>query len=563
MMGQSKDTMNDFGSNAKSFMGELGKIFTFTAIAGFFKESITAFGEQEAASAKLVRALENQGRATTATVQHLEDMASSLSRVTATQDEVITAAQGTLVTFGLQGQALDDATKAALDMSVAMGVDLNQAATMLGKAFNGNTGQLSKMGIEINKTLDPTKRFSAVLGEVNGRFGGAAIAQAQTFMGQVKQLGVAFNEFQESIGKLITGESGGLLKWLLDLATKVNEAMQVIISARAQFGSLADFLKTFAISILGTLLLTVTTLIQKMLQVLSMIPVIGKALQPLAKGWSEINVYIEDQIALMQGAAIASAQTTGAMITHEKEKRQEFHNTETEWVAIIDGHNTYVKDKLAEEVKMRSDQAEAIKAAQKDFAMVFITTEGQMWAQVGAFADEFMTGMSDGLAEALVQGKSFSDAMMDMFKRMATEILSWIIKMIIKILVFLALRQAAESFGPVGGAVSSAMAGAASSGLTAMAAGGMIAEPSIITGLVSGNQRLAGEAGAEAVVPMNSANAGAGGGGGNVTINISGQFIEGDPSSWQKLLNEKIVPAIRRSTMVAPTGPFTRRRGVA
>jgi hypothetical protein len=564
-LGQSKEQMSNFGDSAKSFIGELGKIFTFTEIAKFFKDSIEAFGEQEAASTKLVRALENQGRATDATVSHLEGFATSLSRVTATNDEVIISAQGTLVSFGLQGEALDKATKAALDMSVAMGIDLGSAATLLGKAFQGNTGQLSRYGIEINKNIEPTKRFSAVLGEVNGRFGGAATAQAQTFIGQVKQLGVSFNEFQESIGKLITGESGGILKFLNDIADRVNSAMSVIINARAQFNSLGDFLKTFAVSILGTMVLTITTLIQKILEIESHIPIIGKLYGTMATAVKTANGWLEDQIVKIQAVKLQSAEATGVMVTNEQTKVKQYHNTYTEWVAITDQQTLYTKDKLAEEVKMRSDQAETLKKAQQDFVMNFVTTQAQMWQAAGDFANHFIDGMGQGFAEMIVQGKSFGDSMKALFQDLAMEIIQWIIKMIIKMLIFLALRQAAESFGPVGAAVSNAMAVVGSSGaLTSMAAsGGMIKEPSIITGLRSGSKTLAGEAGAEAIVPMNSANAGVGGGGGGVNITIQGQFIEGDPASWQKLINEKIVPAIRRFTMATPTGPFTRRRGVA
>jgi hypothetical protein len=50
-------------------------------------------------------------------------------------------------------------------------------------------------------------------------------------------------------------------------------------------------------------------------------------------------------------------------------------------------------------------------------------------------------------------------------------------------------------------------------------------------------------------------------GGLNLTVNISGQFIEGNENQWQRMFREKIMPEIRRMTMSNPTGNFIRRRG--
>lgn len=71
-----------------------------------------------------------------------------------------------------------------------------------------------------------------------------------------------------------------------------------------------------------------------------------------------------------------------------------------------------------------------------------------------------------------------------------------------------------------------------------MATGGMIDEPSLVIGQ-SGRVRAAGEAGPEAVVPMGKM-------GGDIHIHITGQFIEADPSKWDKIAREHIVPVLER-----------------
>lgn len=610
-MGDSKAALQDFSGGAKAFIGELAGIFSFAAIADFFKKSLEAYAEQEAAMAKLTRALENHGLASESMVKHLEDQSRTFEQLTGVEDNLITSAQTVLINFGLQGAAMDKATKAALDLSAATGIDLNSAATLLGKAFEGNTGTLSRYGIQVSKNLDPTKKFSQVLQEVQSKFGGASTAQAETFTGQMKLLGDAFNHLQEEIGKLLAGESGGIVKWITSLVQKTTEALQVIDNARARFASLSDFLKTFAVSILGTVILTILTIVEKVIEadqiiystitqglqgimtpiitfigdILAKIPIVGGSLKQqldtafavwsagtnivatgmgmAATGVGKVKTAVEDQIVAMQAQKLQSAEVTQIMLTNEEKKVKEFHNTYTQWQAITDQQSLYTKDKLAEEMKLRTEQAANLKAAQLDFARNFVTSQADMWTAAGGFADHFMSGFANGFAMMIMQGKSFSDSMKALFRDIATEIISWIIKMIIKMLIFLALREAAEKFGPVGQAISSALGVVASAGaLTHAASGGTINEPSIITGLRSGKQIMAGEAGPESISPLHATDGGSGGGGG-ITVNISGQFIEGDPASWQKLINEKIVPAIRRFTMATPTGPFTRRRGVA
>lgn len=562
LMGQSKAQVQDFGSVSKAVMGEVAKIFTFVAIAGFFKDSMEAFAEQELASAKLVRALENQGHATKETVSHLEQMATALSSVSAVADEVITGAQAQLVSFGLEGDALDKTTRAALDLSAGMGIDLTQATQLLGKAFVGETGALGRYGIKIADNLGPTEKFAAVLGQVNSRFSGQAAAQAATFTGKMSLLKVEFNELQETIGKLLSGKSGGLIKWLMDITTSLNNTLKASSANSSGWMLLANIIGTTVISTFILIERAFFGLIGTLVNILAKLPLIGIGFRAFAVTVDMVNKGIDLQAKLLKAALDASTANKDGLLKNEKDKEEDFDNKNKKHMDVQQA----MSDWLQKNQEKDFDQWKTLNKDKEDelekFAKLFVTTHAQMWDQIGHFVDKFMDGLSEGLAQSIMEGKSFADSMRQMFRQMATEILGWIIKMIIKMLIFLALREAAEKFGPVGMAVSSAMGAAANSGLTGMASGGTISEPSILTGLRSGRQHIVGEAGPEAVVPMNMANS-EGGGRGSINISISGQFIEGDAGSWQKLINEKIVPAIRRHTMINPTGNFNRRRGVA
>jgi hypothetical protein len=561
VMGQSQDQLKGFSDGAKAFIGELGKIFTFAAIGKFFKDSLDAYAQQELATAKLIKAMENQGIATREAVDHLADYATALQSATGVQDEVINGAQATLVSFGLQGEALDKTTKAALDMSVAMGIDLTQAATLLGKAFVGETGTLSRYGIIIDKNIPSTEKFASALGQVEKRFGGQAQAAANTFSGQLKIMGAAFGELQEAVGKLLANEGGGIIPMITKFINKFTEALNIIANARAQFMSLGDFLKTFAITILGSIVLSITRLVEKLYEMMANVPVLGRMYAALGEGIKRTNDWIEQQVIDLTASKIQAAEAAGVMKTAENDKRNEFKNTHETLVAYRAVESMELKDKLADEIKMRQEQEKELVAAREEFANAFKTTDADMWKFSTDLAQGFFDDFGQGLARMAFENEKFSDVIKKLWQNMAKAIIAEIGRMIAKWLAFLALRGVASAFGgPIGGG---AMSFATSFSGTA-ATGGQINEPSILTGLRSGRSILTGEAGPETIVPGGTNVAGSDGGmRGGVTINISGQFLEGDEAAWQKMMRERIVPEVRRFTMSVPTGPFNRRRGSA
>src|SRR5678816_177198 len=90
-----------------------------------------------------------------------------------------------------------------------------------------------------------------------------------------------------------------------------------------------------------------------------------------------------------------------------------------------------------------------------------------------------------GVSDMIMEGKRFKDVMNSLWRDMASEFIQQVTRMIIKWLAFQALKMATT--GGFGGF---------------FAEGGMIREPTLMTGLHSGIQHIAGESGPEAVVPV-------------------------------------------------------------
>jgi len=191
-------------SNIGASFKKLGAMFLGGAaiwkIVDFAKDSLTAFAQQEAATNKLANAMKTLGVYTPAAVKDMENFANDMQKVTVFADEVTLDVMALLTTFGLYGNKLKEATKASMDLAVGLKIDLSSAAMIVGKAFTGETATLSRYGIKIDENLKASEKFTAVLDQLQKRFGGAAQAEVETYAGRIKLLANQFGELEEKIG---------------------------------------------------------------------------------------------------------------------------------------------------------------------------------------------------------------------------------------------------------------------------------------------------------------------------------------------------------------------------
>lgn len=186
------------------------------AVVAFGVDAFKSFQASEVAVNKLTTALRNQDLLTDQYKDSLLAQSSALQQVTGFSDEVIVETMALITTFGLAGDKLNGTTKAALDLSIGLGIDLRTATMLLGKALAGETGTLARYGIKIDETLKGAKAFDSVLAQVNGRFGGAAAAELNTYAGKIKNLGNEWDDVKEQIGELLLGPALAVIKWMQD-----------------------------------------------------------------------------------------------------------------------------------------------------------------------------------------------------------------------------------------------------------------------------------------------------------------------------------------------------------
>jgi hypothetical protein len=176
--------------------------------------------EDEASQIKLAQALRNTTKATDAQIASTEDYISKQQLAFGIADTKLRPALATLA------RATGDVTKAqqlnnlAIDISAATGKDLESVSLGLAKAYNGNIGALTRLGIPLDENIIKTKDFDAAAAELTRLFGGSAQANTETLAGKLAILRETFAELQEGVGvKFIP-----VLKDLLDNVMKVAKA---------------------------------------------------------------------------------------------------------------------------------------------------------------------------------------------------------------------------------------------------------------------------------------------------------------------------------------------------
>lgn len=210
------------GTGLKDKMLAVGAAFAalgVTVAAGqAFRKAIDEAREAEESVERLRSALGNAGVAYSDVGEQVEKTLGAIQRSTRFSDDEARDALTTLVTLTGNYEGSLQSLTLVTDLAVAKGVDLNTAATAIGKTMNGSTKELKQFGIE----ADTTKEAMALLSE---RVQGFAERDGKTFGASLIQIKNAWNEIFEAVGKAIIGNENvtGSLGKVTDALASVAE----------------------------------------------------------------------------------------------------------------------------------------------------------------------------------------------------------------------------------------------------------------------------------------------------------------------------------------------------
>jgi hypothetical protein len=180
----------------------------------FGVDAVKAAAEAEKSELRLAKALENTTKATDAQIDATEKYITKVQFATGINDNDLRDSLGNLLV------ATRDVTKAqklqalALDISAGTGKDLSTVSAALTKAYNGNFGSITRLGVPLEEAIVKSKDFTEVQKVLTSTFGGQSAAAAETYEGKLKRLNEQFGEMQEEVGFLLLDQLQPLMKWV-------------------------------------------------------------------------------------------------------------------------------------------------------------------------------------------------------------------------------------------------------------------------------------------------------------------------------------------------------------
>ena len=269
------DGLDDVGKSAgnagKSFTG-MGSIMTgvlqgvgqglvglasqlagkaISAVTDFVGGAMKEAAEFESVFAQTEAVIKSTGSAAGLTASQMSDMAEAMSATNGASlfsDDAILGAQNVLATFtNIKGENFGSATQSIIDMSQALGIDLDSAAMQVGKALNDpikGIAALSRSGVQFTaeqeamiKAMveggDVAGAQSLMMKELNTQFGGSAAAAVGTYAGQQIILKEKFADIQQTLGE-------ALMPILMEFGTFMSDT--VVPAVKSAIESLSGFI---------------------------------------------------------------------------------------------------------------------------------------------------------------------------------------------------------------------------------------------------------------------------------------------------------------------------------
>lgn len=221
------------GQKLGSFALDLGGK-ALGAVTDFISGSITEAASWQSAMAQTEAVVKSTGAAAGLTASQMGDMAAQMSAASGKSifsDDAILGAENVLATFTqIKGQSFTGATQAVLDMSQALGTDLQSASIQVGKALNDPVAgitALSRAGVTfsddqkavIQAMVDTGNIAGAqkiILDELGKEFGGSAAAAVNTYAGQQIVLKEKLADVQQTLGEALLPVLVTVGSWIAD-----------------------------------------------------------------------------------------------------------------------------------------------------------------------------------------------------------------------------------------------------------------------------------------------------------------------------------------------------------
>lgn len=268
IVGDERDLSRAFRSasrDAQSFSGKLGSSMAkVTKLAGGVALAlggglaagvgvgIKSLMEHEKANAQLASRLKSTGNAANTSVEAISSLADAIEKKSGIDDVAIKSAAGLVLAFknvknsaGAGNDIFDRTIELTADLSAALGIEATAAAKTLGKALDDPTkaaGALRKMGVTLTEQQreqikamveagDVMGAQKIILGELETRYGTAAEAAGSTMAGRLQILKARLEEVAEKVASAVLPIFERLVAWVEEHWPTIETVISAVFSA--------------------------------------------------------------------------------------------------------------------------------------------------------------------------------------------------------------------------------------------------------------------------------------------------------------------------------------------
>ena len=213
----SKD-IDSIGERAAEFGKKAALAFAAAgaAIGAFAVSAVKAAAEDETAQKRLAATIEATTGATAKQIAGVEEYIKQTSIAIGVADDGLRPAFTRLVRSTQDVEEAQKLLNLALDLSAATGKPLETVTNALGRAYDGNTTALGKLGLGIDATDLKSQTFDETFNQLTATFGNFAENEAESTTKQMERVRIALDEAKESIGAALLPVVQELTAWILE-----------------------------------------------------------------------------------------------------------------------------------------------------------------------------------------------------------------------------------------------------------------------------------------------------------------------------------------------------------
>jgi hypothetical protein len=250
-MTQAQTGLKGFASTMSNMLGPAA-IGAGIAIAGLATkmavDGVKAAAEDEVSLAKLTQTLENLKLAHS--TQEIDTFIDALEQSVGYLGD-LRPAYDRLIRSTKDAAEANSLLSLSLDVAAGTGKSVEAVAEALGKAYDGNTGALGRLGAGIDRATIASGDMNKITGVLAETFGGQATAQADTLNGRMQQLQRASEQLTEAFGKGLltsvrdaTNETADMVKTMEKLEPVLEDLGETLANLGGSFVDFVGFIKS-------------------------------------------------------------------------------------------------------------------------------------------------------------------------------------------------------------------------------------------------------------------------------------------------------------------------------